>query len=354
MNDRWGRLTAQQRLRVCRWLGCSLLLVALLSQLGGASAQPAPAAVELAPAMPEAPRQNRAHGVFFARTQLVALPGGVLHLASTPDGRGDLCTDDQATIVVARGAHELWRWSHRFVSADRLAIECIGTQTIMLPPAAASYSATIVLEDVYPDTYGTRAYYLVPDPPAPTAEAAATPSPAPLVAPTQPAPIQPTAPPLATLATPVPDTPLGPRPARWPAIGLAAGFLAGLIGLIWLLRRAPAVSRQRARAIIELFDQETREARTIAVTEETTLIARRPLRAAPATALAAEATIASIQLSAVGALLRVSTALPNQAPIVLQPDQRYPLAGGVVLLRYRGDGAPPAAIDRPRPPAWKG
>jgi hypothetical protein len=322
------------------WLGAWLAL-SFVHHSGPVRADQPPAgpeAIELAPALPDAPRQPRARGVFFTRSQLLDLPGRPLHLASTPDGRGELCSDDQATISFQAGTRVVYRWSQRFTSADRQAITCIAPQPIALPAAAASYSVTIVLEDLYPDTYGSRAYYLVIDPPAPGAGGAAD-------APTPARPAVPTPTPTATssaepavAATLPPDAPAGPmRPE--PLIGLAAITLVLLAGAAWLITRG-----RRGRAglrwagIIDLFDTTTREARTITLQGNAPALAitRHPLRAAPADGRANP--IALLRLTAQGPVIEA-----GQTPIALRHDQRYQLAGGMVVLRYRGEDRPRAA-----------
>lgn len=322
------------------WLGAWLALSCVLNSGPVRADEPpaGPEAIELAPALPDAPRQPRARGVFFTRSQLLDLPGRPLHLASTPDGRGELCSDDQATISFQAGTREVYRWSQRFTSADRQAITCIAPQPIVLPAVAASYSVTIVLEDLYPDTYGSRAYYLVIDPPAPGAGGAAdAPTPARPAVPT------PTATPRAEPAVVATRPPAGPagRPMRTePLIGLAAITLALLAGGAWLITRG----RRRGRAslrwagIIDLFDTTTREARTITLQGNAPALAitRHPLRAAPADGRAG--TIALLRLTAQGPVIEA-----GQAPIALRHDQRYQLAGGMVVLRYRGEDGPRAA-----------
>ena len=84
-----------------------------------------------------------------------------------------------------------------------------------------------------------------------------------------------------------------------------------------------------------VVDQETREARTLALPSGTALIARHPLRIVPQPSGDATTQVGQVQLAAGGAQLSFP-GMPERAPIVLHPAQRYELAGGAVVLRYRG------------------
>jgi hypothetical protein len=93
-------------------------------------------------------------------------------------------------------------------------------------------------------------------------------------------------------------------------------------------------------AVLYLFDEETREARTIMVQQDAALaIRRRPLSAVPITPLApADGAIAQIVPTAQGPAL-VRSATPDAAPVLLRSDQPYVLDGAAVSLRYRGQNA---------------
>ncbi|MFN8478389.1 MAG: hypothetical protein U0074_11295, partial [Kouleothrix sp.] len=118
-----------------------------------------PTAVPLVPAIAPAPHARTARGVFFTHSQAVALPGGMLWLASTPDGNGELCSDDQVTVRVQGAQQTVWQWEHVFASADRQAITCVAPQPVLVP-SADSYTITITLADLFPDTYSSQPYYL--------------------------------------------------------------------------------------------------------------------------------------------------------------------------------------------------
>lgn len=360
-------------MRISIWLGrrraaalglssAALLVGALLA--GGARAQPAtpvPRAVLLVAARADAPRQAQPRGVFARRTHMITLESAQVRLASTPDGIGPLCTDDRATLTLTAATGAAQRWTYDFASPDRRAIICRPPQVLALPVGAGVYTATLTLEDLYPDTYGTRAYYLVVDA-ADVLVAAQDRQPAasrladPVPVPTQAA--RPTPPLIATpavapaAASPVPSVgPVAARRADPGGIGalisdtrvlvaLGAAIALAILALLrWrmLRRRLPV---DQLRGVLYLFEPATREARTIALPGGATGVAicRQPLRAVPISDTGgAGAAIAQIQATARGPVLREGDA-PTVQPILLERDRPYALAGGTVTLRYRDQG----------------
>lgn len=297
-----------------------------------------PTAVPLVPAIAPAPHARTARGVFFTHSQAVALPGGTLWLASTPDGNGELCSDDQVTVRVQGAQQTVWQWEHVFASADRQAITCVAPQPVLVP-SADSYTITITLADLFPDTYSSRPYYLAF---RETLEGASA---VPGVAKVTQSPVPTHSTPTATLLQPTaaPGLPLqhhapaeAPAGQRWPGIASVLGSAALATVLVVLRRYRPRKAAPIAQAIIDLFDQETREARTLALAAGTTLIARRPLRVIAESASGdAAAAIGHIRLTADGAELSMPSHTAS-APVMLAPTQRYELADGTVVLRYRG------------------
>lgn len=119
-------------------------------------------------------------------------------------------------------------------------------------------------------------------------------------------------------------------------IWLGCAALALVLVLLLARRIRRRSTAPHAQAILDLFDQETREARTLALPAGTALIARHPLRIVSQPAAGdASAQVGRVQLAAGGAQLSFP-GTPERAPIVLHPAQRYELAGGAVVLRYRG------------------
>jgi hypothetical protein len=333
-------------------------LAMMLGLAGGAVplTQTAVDSVQIVPQIGEAAPSTAARGVFYQQTLAATLPGSSVLLASSPDGQGWLCTDDQATLTFATGGHEALTWSHRFAGADRRAITCLPPQRLDLPMAA--YQITVTLEDLYPNTSSSRPYYLVFAAGAAPAGATALPAPPPAtravaqrsppttieVAPATSAHVVAVATlgPAATVAT-TPDSP-GTQPATPPTLDLR--LVAWLIGVALLLGLAVLIVRRRNRrrtaeqppitGILYLFDQETREARTEIVRGGAQLdVRRRPLRVATVAAAEASQGIAQIRPSSDGLLLYESAA---DAAVPLVHDRLYALAGGVVTLRYREPG----------------
>jgi hypothetical protein len=323
------------------------------------------------PAIADAPRAAQARGIFYRWTLTVTLPVSSVWLAASPDGQTPLCTDDQATLTFTLNDQPVQRWSHRF-STDRRAIRCIPPQLLAFP-APGTYQVTVELDDLYPDTYGTRPYYLVfaqpttasahqpnataaTDVVSPTASAfTATPERSSAAVGSGPPPRSPESP------TPAPQASAAALPA--PQLGAAAGetpaarrapdqdrrmlvllgsaiLLALLLTLAALRRRA----RQRANAmavpigIVDLFDQATREARTALLLNapQGAEVRRRPLRLVPLPAADQERSgIARIVPTPRGVLLQEITAASANDGQLLTHDVAYPLAGGAVTLRYR-------------------
>jgi hypothetical protein len=282
----------------------------------------------------------------------VTLPASPIWLASSPDGRGPLCTDDQATVTFVARNRPAQSWTHRFAGADRRAIECLPPQPLALPPGA--YEVGVTLEDVYPNTFGSRPYYLVfaargdvsPVTPAMASPTKGSPLPTPperaaVPASTPVAPMATTArrevlPTAAAIPVPL-DTQRGASSiGERHAILLPAGVAALLIAVLLLARRrtrAAAAGTSPIAGVFYLFDQETREARTEMLRDDPRplVVRRRPLRVA---ALGAEqgAGIGEIRRSVDGLVL-YETAADTTAPLV--HNTLYTLAGGTVTLRYR-------------------
>ncbi|NJN66287.1 MAG: hypothetical protein HC884_06030 [Chloroflexaceae bacterium] len=122
--------------------------------------------VLMAPAIDEAPEETAARGVFYMRVMTMTIPLTTtkIWLASSPDGQGAVCTDDQATLTFAMLRDDQHRqvhhWSHDFVSADGQQIECLPPQEMMIQVGPGQYRVEMVLEDVRPTTYHSYPYYL--------------------------------------------------------------------------------------------------------------------------------------------------------------------------------------------------
>ena|GEM_PF-4568813 len=294
------------------------------------------------------------------------------------------------------------RWTHRFARADRQAIVCIPAQPIALPTTPGIYRVTIVLEDLYPDTWGSRPYMLVG---ATTASVVATATPerrpdrveAPdtvpavgsqdgqMSAPTSTTPTvagagadlfaeQPPTPypaPTATLVQPETATagpgaasrgvsarrewlPALPDGIAWPAVLVpGAALLLGTLLLDMLFWRRHAHRQQTLppplTGMILLFDQDSREAHTEVFVGAPSMVEvqRHPLRVvAVPTSTPSDRAIARIQATTAGMLLHDVTASAVPEPVRLQHDQRYALADGAVTLRYRDPlGSAPSGVN---------
>lgn len=355
----------------------AVVLAAVTAMIVGAGATTAAAgepaqtshAVLLAPALPEAPPAVTARGAFYQRTISLTLPGASVRLAASPDGQGALCTDDQATIQFVTGGMQPQVWSHRFAGADRRAITCIPPQQMALSAGPGAYRVSVLLEDLFPDTYSTRPYYLVFDAVAPAPTSQATPAAAPAtpaptaaamlfaVAPTFAAAV-PTlrpAPTAGDVATPPQgSTQYAPTPAApfstWllPALALAAALCCGLAIVVWR-RRAPATPA--IAGIVDLFDQGTREARTEFLPAGAGVfeITCTPLRlTAPGAREQAGVAVARLLVTAEGVALEDLTPSSGTADAIpLQNDTPYRIAGGAVTLRYRSLLAPAQTTGAP-------
>jgi hypothetical protein len=362
-----------------RRYGVVLTLTITLVVLSGAGkvvmaaqALPSPGAVvvPLAPAIAEAPRAARARGVFYRQAHAATLPEGPVWLAASPDGQGELCTDDQATITFARPGQPNQTWSHRFTTADRRGIACISPQQLVLA-GAGNYTITVVLEDLYPDTFGSRPYFLIvpstiaamtattsvagdgyapvviPTRPASTAPPRSTPSEAPPTAIPSPRAFRPEPPLVPTPGVPPPTVsaadPTGTPTSPWsvPRIVAVPGtVLLGCALALMLLRRRsrrwipPAAT---LTGILDLFDRETREARTIILQGSASVeVHRRPLALLTSPVPDQRGMcIARIWPTVQGPMLQAVTADAMPEPRLLAHDTPYELAAGTVVLRYR-------------------
>jgi hypothetical protein len=333
----------------------------------------------IASAQPEAPRSAQAHGVFYRQTMLVNLPGGAIRLASSPDGQGALCTDDQATLSFTAGGQVVRRWSHRFSADNRRTIACLPPQRLDPPLATGAYEITIELEDLDPDTYGSTAYYLIVATTAPTPQAASeAPEITRAVSPTRLPDRAQTSPPATTQPL---ATPTQPRPStvqdissfsegtvapasgvsappstapRWSLLGpaLAAGALTFVLLALALMRarrRTDAELAQMLSGVLYLFDRETREARTVIFSENARAIeVRRQPLAVVALPSQEQRGIAIAQLLSTpeGPALR-DLAGADDTLLTLQHDSAHVIAG-VVELRYRAQDAFRAPLDGAR------
>jgi hypothetical protein len=355
-------MTHKHLIRKRGWLPLMLVFLIGLSS-SGTAARPASTALLIVPPIAQARAAPTARGMFYHQTLVATVPTDGVWLASSSDGQGMLCTDDQATLRFTARDRPALIWSHRFTSADRRSIACIAPLRLTLPAAGEEYQIEVILEDLQPDTYSSRPYYLVfttgtieraasaqlPATPHPTAALAPTAlSTAAMVATLPPAP---TAPPTAAAPTAA-MLPIAP-----PNVPDAAGhMLAGgglrivlLVGVVvFLIMAAIAIRGRRVRygaasqpslaGIVYLFDQETCEARTEILPDDVRRlhIRRQPLglAALPSDAPGG-ASIAQIWSTDNGLVIEDLTA-PGPTP--LTHDRPYTLAGGAVILRYRGPG----------------
>jgi hypothetical protein len=385
------------RCRAGRWWRWSVLalLIAWFGSNGGwmhvgatAAPLPPPAAVLVVPAIADAPRAAQARGIFYRQTLAVTLPVSSVWLAASPDGQAALCTDDRATLTFARADQPVERWSHHF-SRDRRALSCIPPQMVVVP-APGSYQITVELEDLYPDTYGTRPYYLVfaehatamthiPNATAVAGLVSATASA--FVATPQrssaaaglgtvlrssdsptPTPHAP-APQLGAAADETHAAPHAPDRDRRMLVLLGSALLVALLLALAVMRRR---ARQRANAlaqpigIVDLFDQATREAHTALLLSapQGAEVRRGPLRLVPLPADNSDRTgIARIVPTPRGVLLREITAASTSDGQLLIHDVAYQLAGGAVTLCYRdqrvGRSSATVAGHGPAAPMWE-
>ncbi|NTV64623.1 MAG: hypothetical protein HGA65_13980 [Oscillochloris sp.] len=315
---------------------------ALLARAGAPPVRAEPVATLLAPAIPEAARAAQPRGVFFSATLEQDLSGQV-RLASTPDGAGELCTDDEVAIRFTTTGGTAQVWQHRFTTPDHQGIQCIPAQEIALAGGPGRYTLAITLTDRFADTFSSGSYYLLADPVTggvaaqPTNDSRPTttdqhPTMTPMAISPTATRIPPTATPtrtnLAAAGSPSSPTPTT-APARWPMLlGIGGGGLALLaLALMLLRRKRPA---PRLRGIIDLADRETGETRTLLlhVYPHGVCIVRQPLDLVPLDkAGSGSPAVATIMPSAAGPVLAYQH--PTEGA------QRTPLRGGDQLLVQR-------------------
>jgi hypothetical protein len=313
-----------------------IVLAGTLVALAGSTPMRAePSATLLAPAIPEAVRASQPRGVFFTATLERDLPGQV-RLAGTPDGAGELCTDDEVELRLQRDGGAAQVWQHRFTTPDHQGIQCIPAQELALAGGPGRYTLAITLTDRFADTFSSGSYYLLAEPVAAGVAAHATgdnrpaasdnrPTTAPTVIPPTATRTAPTATPTRTSAAGAasPSSPTPPTvPARWPTLlGIGGGGLALLaLALVLRRRRQPA---PRLRGIIDLADRENGETRTLLLHAypHGVGIVRQPLDLVPLDkAGSGPPTVATIIPSAAGPVLAYQD--PTEGA------QRTPLRGG--------------------------
>lgn len=308
----------------------------------------APVAIVLTDAIAPGEPTRPARGIFFERSVVVALPQGSFVLASTPDGRGELCSDDEARLTLANTEGEVVSWEHAFFSADRRRIDCIPPQGLGPLVEGGSYTVTLTLSDRYAPLFSSSAYYLVvpaleplsdPTIAAPVPTVVAPTAPVAAVVPTaRVASIQPTATARpAAVATAAVHASSSNTPAA--TIGRTSPWwivLAGGVALVLLLviaRRPRRSGQARRSAVITLYDQSTREAHTaVLVGGQIRGVRRRPL------ALVApehSAVVARVQLTDQGVAVR---SLEGEEQL-LAPDTELHLAGGELAVRCLTGGS---------------
>ncbi len=353
MTDHLLALTLNTRQRHGR---TGLLLVAvLLAAWAGLCSHPVQAAAEhtsgpmrLAPAIPAAVHTNVARGIFYTRTMTVTIPPGTVSLAGAPDGQTDLCTDDQATITFVRADTQVTRWSHQFAHAAGQGITCVSPVRLDDRLAPGTYTVTVELTDLFPDTYGSHAYYLVPGhlPADEASLAEGGTAHADVRTPTA----RPTAAPLPT--RPVAATPQWPtRPLLIPGVDsltaerdwlLIGGGILGLLllKLVWwqrsTTRRRPS-QRTPRRGLVSLYDQTTRQAHTAVLHDAVArwAIQRQPLHLVAITTDEPEAAAGFIRATESGWLLQDGG--HDQSPeTVLQAGETYTVMQGTITVQYRG------------------
>jgi hypothetical protein len=280
----------------------------------------------------------------------VTIPPGMVSLAGTPDGQTDLCTDDQATITFVGADEHVIHWSHQFAHAAGQGITCVSPVRLDDRLAPGTYTVTVELTDLFPDTYGSHAYYLVPDEQpervsslgargaahgdrlarlTPTALPTTTPLP------TQPAaatPQRPTSPPTIPGGDGITIT------SGWLLVG--GGILALLLlSLVWWRRctHRKASHRTLHRGLVSLYDQTTRQAHTAVVngTVNSWAIQRQPLHLVAITTDEPEDAAGFIRATESGWLLQDSS--DDQAPeMLLQAGETATVAQGTITVQYRG------------------
>ncbi|WP_129628490.1 hypothetical protein [Candidatus Oscillochloris fontis] len=211
-------------------------------------------AILLAPAISEAEPALQARGIFYQQSHALDLPSRV-RIASSPDGTGMLCTDDEVRLHFQPAQGALQMWQHLFADPEGHTIRCLPPQEIDLAAGAGRYTVTITLTDQFADTFSSSSYYLIPLYPPPT------PSPTRSVASSQHSPT-PTATILLPRSTPNQNTESGGSDltrSLWWWVPVAT-----LVFLILILRLRPQrITPPRFQGIIDLRDRETGEHRTI-------------------------------------------------------------------------------------------
>jgi hypothetical protein len=328
-------------------------------------AEPGRHSVQLAPAISAVGQNSAARGVFYRQSHQLQLESAVLLISSSPDGAGDLCTDDQATLIFRpqRGAPQVWSWL--FADARRQQITCAPAQRLTLAAGPGEYVVEIILTDRFPSTYSSRPYFLVaparlttaPAPPAPTPPTTgAVPTTSAVASPTPPPSATPTlaratpAPAVAPVALVAPPPELARPVAVWPpaAALIGAALLALLLALL-LLRRATARPAPVLSGIVDLRDQATGEACTALLYRFTTgaAIVRGPLGLAPPDDPATRARqIALISPGPTGPLLQ-TTDVPLPEPVQLREGAHLLIAHSVEL-RYRSAAPHPQPLPATR------
>lgn len=162
---------------------CALALALAMSasQPGSAQTDP-PTSKRLADAIAEASRSRRAAGAFHRQTVEIEVQGGPVRLASTPDGRGALRTDDLAELEVLRPDGTLRRWRHDFRDRANGVIRPIAPVDVSELFDTGAHVVTLTLVDVLPPLHSTSAYYLIyfaPDPAGQVVGRATPPTPVP-------------------------------------------------------------------------------------------------------------------------------------------------------------------------------
>ncbi|MFN8499535.1 MAG: hypothetical protein U0641_16920 [Anaerolineae bacterium] len=310
-------------------------------------------ATQLSPAVPEAPRTPTAHGVFFDAHVSVTIAARQLRLAGSPDGEGQLCTDDRATLTFRSTSGESFVWRHTFHQNAQTGIYCIPPVDLTGQVTPGVYDVEVQLEDVVPYTYSSTAYYLVAFP-----EPTATPAPSPSAAPTAPravaevaAEATPTATPRDVTPTPTPGAAVAPEAgdgegasalSLWWPLALAVVAVVGLAGAIiaFKIRGAAAPDGPHLSGTADLTDRETGESRQVSLFQypRGARLTRHPLGLAGlASPASIGETIGYLLPSAQGPLLYVDPpgASGGAAPTPMQPGHGYTVAAGVVEVSYR-------------------
>lgn len=333
-----------------------------LAALSAPTASAVPTATLLVPAIGEAERAGVARGVFYSRTHELTVGAGELLLSSSPDGAGELCTDDQATLTFRRPDAPPQQWSRLFADPASGSVICAPPQRLRLAAGPGRYQVEVTLSDRFPFTYSSRPYFLI----APAGEGEAADAALPLAAVAQITPPA-TAVPIVTASPPrtyptttspmaAPTGALAPStvaaagaPAAGPPrVAVAGWWLPTLpaVVAVTLAAMAIAVLRRRRRAaappppllgLVDLFDRRTGERRTALLQRFSAgaALLRDPLDLVAAESEApGERLIALILPGAAGPQLRVGGPAPR-GPTPLREGETI-LIDRAVELRYRG------------------